>query len=341
MISFKNMNNFIHANKNFLKSIVGWIISIFCIGFLFSRIEIKAAVKSLTEFDLIFIMPALLSLFVGYSCRVLRWSSMLKEIDYKITTISCVAPFLGSIALNNVLPLRAGDIIRAFVFPSAMNITKSAAVSTLMFERLLDILILSLSLVLGMIASKILQLPEWIGNVSIALVLICSSIIFSIILFANYFSDIIEKYINITRDASLIKTLLEFALPLLKYFAEISTLKSMLKLVLLSIFVWAGEAGLFYFLLLGFNISASFATSLLVMGFITLSTMVPSSPGYVGPFHLAAVTVVGLLGYSSEIGASFAILSHLILWTSTTFCGGVLIILNPKLFEGVMPRSVL
>jgi uncharacterized membrane protein YbhN (UPF0104 family) len=110
------------------------------------------------------------------------------------------------------------------------------------------------------------------------------------------------------------------------------SLQAMVRVVLLSAIVWAGEAGLFWAMFQGLDLHASYASALMVMAIATLSTLVPSSPGYVGPFHLAAFAAVRALGGSDAQAASFAVLSHLSLWLPTTVAGGIAILLNPKLF---------
>jgi hypothetical protein len=109
--------------------------------------------------------------------------------------------------------------------------------------------------------------------------------------------------------------------------------------VVLSALVWAGEAGWFWAVLAGFGISASPAAAGLVMAMATLATLVPSSPGYVGPFHLAAFAAVTILGSSPEVAASFAVLAHAGIWVPTTLAGAISILANPGLFGGFGPKT--
>jgi uncharacterized membrane protein YbhN (UPF0104 family) len=114
----------------------------------------------------------------------------------------------------------------------------------------------------------------------------------------------------------------------------------MVHVLLLSAIVWAGEAGLFWAMFQGLDMHAGYASSLMVMAIATLSTLVPSSPGYVGPFHLAAFAAVRALGGTEAQAASFAVLAHLSLWLPTTVTGGIAILLNPRLFAARARSSV-
>ncbi len=53
----------------------------------------------------------------------------------------------------------------------------------------------------------------------------------------------------------------------------------------------------------------------------TLATLVPSSPGYVGTFHYAAVLTLEAAGMGRDAATATAILIHAVLWVTTTAIG--------------------
>jgi uncharacterized membrane protein YbhN (UPF0104 family) len=121
---------------------------------------------------------------------------------------------------------------------------------------------------------------------------------------------------------------------LLASFQAMSRAPVLVGIFALSLLAWAGETGLFLAFLKGFGISATPASAAIVMTMATLATLVPSSPGYVGPFHLAAYAAMTILGSPADMAASFAVLTHAGLWLSTTLAGGIAILSNPGLFGG-------
>jgi glycosyltransferase 2 family protein len=115
---------------------------------------------------------------------------------------------------------------------------------------------------------------------------------------------------------------------------EMSRPRVLFTLLILSAVIWVGETGLFWAVLKGLSIDAGFPAALMIMAVATLSTLVPSSPGYIGPFHLAAYSAAVMLGGSPAQAASFALLAHLGLWLPTTLAGGIAILARPALFKG-------
>lgn len=64
------------------------------------------------------------------------------------------------------------------------------------------------------------------------------------------------------------------------------------------------------------------AASLLTTGVANLATLIPSSPGYVGPFETGVALVVdGALGVRPELALSYAILLHAALYFPITLIG--------------------
>jgi uncharacterized protein (TIRG00374 family) len=314
---------------------LGVVISIICLWLVLRRVRFDELPQAMSQLNWRFVALGISSLAVGYALRIHRWAVMLRAAGTRVDSRACAAPFLGSITLNNVLPFRAGDVVRALVFPSSLGVRRTTATASLLLERLLDLLTLLLSLGIGLSLSTRVGLPQWMGKSVVMLSLLGGG---ALLVVAACDSVLGNTLANMQRAAesrgrSRMAALLNVAGDLIGSLGRMSRPSTMLLLLALSIAVWAGEAGLFWALLEGFGIHGGIASALLIMAMATLSTLVPSSPGYVGPFHLAAFSAVTMLGGSSTQAASFAVLAHLGLWLPTTLAGGIAILANPGLFK--------
>ncbi|WP_426270890.1 lysylphosphatidylglycerol synthase transmembrane domain-containing protein [Dyella kyungheensis] len=317
--------------KSWIRQALGVAVSLVCLVLVFRRVDFDALKHALAEFRWHFLALGLVSLAIDYAARIERWAVMLRAAGAKVRTSQCVAPFLGSITLNNVLPLRAGDLVRALVFPSAIGVSRVTATASLLFERLIDLLTLLLSLGIGLLISP-MSLPEWIGTTVVFVAIVGVVTLAIIVFFGRHLIALLHWMAQrLERVKSLAKLIL-LAATLVGQIGSMGSMRTMLRVLLLSAVVWAGEAGLFWAMFQGLEIYAGYSSALMVMAIATLSTLVPSSPGYVGPFHLAAFAAVHALGGADAQAASFAVLAHLSLWLPTTVAGGLAILLNPKLF---------
>ena len=96
-----------------LKHLVGAGITLLCLVVFVRQVNISDVFGALAHFHWIYLVFGVWSLAAGYALRIVRWSMMLKAAGADASFGNCAAPFLGSIALNNVLPLRLGDVVRA------------------------------------------------------------------------------------------------------------------------------------------------------------------------------------------------------------------------------------
>lgn len=316
-----------------VKHLIGGGITLLCLLVFFKLVNLNDLKVALQKFHWGYLFLGLICLATGYTLRIIRWSIMLRTENEKVNFMNCSAPFLGSIALNNILPLRIGDIVRALVFPRSMGITKVAATSSLIVERLIDMLTLLASFAIGLFIVETNAIPEELKTTAITLALLGGVVLFCGLLLSKtlgvFFNSLSIKYSNTIRLSSICSSIAG----LLKNFSEMSRPKILFKMLPLSMLVWVGEAGLFYFVMLGVGMQSFPAVALLVMSIATLSTLVPSSPGYVGPFHIAAFTAISLVGGTAAQGGSYAVIVHLALWLPTTIVGLITIWLNPELFK--------
>lgn len=320
---------------------LGMLISIICLLFMARKIDFHNLALALSQFQWSYLIYGIFSLSIGYSLRIIRWTLMLKAAGSKVKVTACAAPFLGAIALNNILPLRLGDLVRAFVFPTAIGVDKATATSSLVMERLLDLVTLFACLMLGLVIAKGTQLPDWLANSVVSLVSLSGLALVLVFSFSGKLARHLSSFCAANEAGSKLTSrdkVFRAIAKLLWGFEAMSRLRVLLTLFAISIIAWVCEAGLFWSLLIGFRLETSLALGMMVMAIVTFSTLVPSSPGYIGPFHLAAFAAISILGGTTDQAASFAVLSHLALWIPTTLAGGIAMMLTPELFRSVMIR---
>lgn len=337
------MNEDRHSIKHgWIKHLTGGGITLLCLFVFFWQVNFPDVLNALMNFHWGYLIFGVASLAIGYVMRIIRWSMMLKAAGVDATFGNCSAPFLGSIALNNVLPLRLGDVVRALVFPRSMGITKTTAASSLIVERLIDLVTLLVSLAIGLFAIQEVAIPAELKASAVTLAIIGGISLFLGFLFSRsmgrFFSC--RAASDTSSSASGLKRIYETLGGLFYGFNVMSRPRLLLSMLMVSMIVWAGEAGLFYFVLKGVGFDGSPLVALLVMAFATLSTLAPSSPGYVGPFHLAAFTAISSVGATAAQAGSYAVIVHLALWLPTTLVGALAIWTNPELFRAAKSQAI-
>lgn len=255
---------------------------------------------------------------LAYALKIYRWATMLRGLGSTVRLRQAAVPFLGGVAFNNVLPFRAGDMIRVAAFQRFTGIPASGQIGSLVLERLLDLLVLLAFLfaTITYFEAEALDAALLAGLKLAALAVAAGILLF--IAAPNVIGIVVrsaEKRLPRLRPAGE---------ALLRLSAAVATLSRPLLLVqvtFISILAWLAEGGAFFAVGQALGVAATPEAALLALSIGTLSTIIPSSPGYVGTFHyFTARTLVGS-GASEVAAAAFAILIHALLWLSTTATG--------------------
>ncbi|MCX7087970.1 MAG: lysylphosphatidylglycerol synthase transmembrane domain-containing protein [Methylococcales bacterium] len=272
---------------------------------------------------------SLAAFFVGYACRIARWRLMLQRDNAELRWKHCAGPLLGSFAANNVLPFRAGDVLRSFAFNGRLGVSSGVVIATLFVERLLDLLMV-LVLLGVVLATFKLNVVAFAGVGSIALIAIGIGILL-LLLFPRLFFPLaiacgrLVARISPKRGGALVDEINKSFVTLM-HLAKGGT---MLKLVLWSMMAWLAEGCVFWFAALALSTLAAPIGGWLALPVGTLATLIPSTPGYVGTFDYFTVRAMTALGNTPASSTAYALLVHVLLWLPPTLIGGVYLLLRP------------
>lgn len=262
---------------------------------------------------------------LAYFLKIFRWTTMLRSLGANVSLAQAATPFMGGIALNNVLPFRAGDIIRVTAAERFTGVPPSGQLGTLVLERLLDLFVLMLILFVTISVSATSVLDEaLVAGLKLAALAIAVGIAVFIAapkplrLLVRWAEDRVPR----------LRPLGEAVLRLSDAVATLSRPAFVLRVTAISIAAWLAEGGAFYSVGQALGIAPSLDAALLALSVGTLSTIIPSSPGYVGTFHYFTARVISAFGGSQAGAAAYAILIHALLWVSTTLTGFLLLALS-------------
>lgn len=89
--------------------------------------------------EIISLVGAVVALLLGHYFRILRWDKFIKQYEKPPVSILCRALSLGY-ALNLILPIRGGDILRTVYVGRHMRNGMGFALATVILDRFLDII---------------------------------------------------------------------------------------------------------------------------------------------------------------------------------------------------------
>ena len=316
------------TRKKILQLIIGLSLTGFFLWLIFRKINPEEVKQAFVEASLMWIVAALTAFVIGYSCRIERWRLMLQQNNPNLNWRNCAGPFLASVAANNVLPFRAGDILRALGFNRRLGITAGIAVTTLFVERLLDLLML-LALLGAALFFFNLDSSRFVG-VGSAVLIAGAGIILIILIFPTFFMPIAIALGNVTARISpkIGEFLLDEINKSLVTLQHLAQGQTMIKLVLWSFTAWIAEGFVFVFSALALPSILHPSAGWLALPVGSLATILPSTPGYVGTFDFFTVLAMTELGNVLVAATAFALLVHVLLWLPPTLSGGLYLLLH-------------
>ena len=136
----KKQNRIINTVFN-SKAITGIVISAGGIYWAFWDFKFHEFSNSIQEVNYIYLLFATLFLWASVWLRALRWRWLFRLNTLPSTASLYRAELMGYFG-NNVLPLRLGELMRAYLIGREWNLSKKYVFGTIVLERLLDTLTL-------------------------------------------------------------------------------------------------------------------------------------------------------------------------------------------------------
>jgi uncharacterized protein (TIRG00374 family) len=276
--------------------------------------DLDAVRDALAEADLGSVALAVGAFGVVYGFQAGRWRRIaatphLRLVRFYEMTVS-------GVAVNNVLPGRIGDLLRARWLGLAARIPAGRAFGTVIIDRLCDLAVLVGLLLLGIAA---VASSGWLVNLAAAGVLLLIAVGTVLLLSRFYVS-------TRSRDRHRRGLVRRLARDTVETLAEPLNRRRTATWLGLSVCAWTAWSLAAWLVARSLGIDLSFADCLFVTAVLNLGSAIPSSPGFVGTYEWLGVAALGLLGVGHESALAFTILLHAAWYVPTTLVGGIALI---------------
>jgi len=273
--------------------------------------DLHAVWDSLRAADAGLVALAVAAFGVVYVLQSTRWRRIAGTPAVGISRF--VEMTVSGVAVNNVLPGRIGDFLRARWLGLAARIPAGKAFGTVILDRAFDLLVLVGLLVVGIAA---VASSEWLVELAAAGAFVVLGFV-AVLVFSRTYIDRRDRE---RRERGLLRRLVRDTVERL---AEPLGRRHLLVWLGLSLSAWAMWAVAALLVARSLDIELSLADALFVTAVLNLGSAVPSSPGYVGTYEWLGVASLGLLGVDHEPALAFTILLHAAWYVPTTLFGAV------------------
>ena len=305
---------------------IGLVISVLFLYLALRNVRFGEIRQALGRVDVGLLVLAAGIFLISFSVRAVRWRYILRPVQeiglgpvFSLLSIGFMA--------NNVLPARLGEFVRAYFLARKTGIRKSLSLATILLERLSDFAALLLSALLFTLFFTMPADMEHAGiveHVGIVAGLIFALFI-ALLVLVHARTGTVRRLIRTmitplgeTRSRSLMERVDAFIQGLL----IIRTGKGILWVFTLSLCVWGLWTVALHVTLRAFHIDVPFSALLLILAVVNLGALLPSSPGYVGPYHyLCLICLSEVFRVEKSLAFSFSAVMHALWYVPLTGLG--------------------
>ena len=304
---------------------VGLLISGVCIYFFTRDVMWGDVFRTVLSVSYILFLPSIFLNFVSIYLRAVRWRSFLgqpPEPTRRLFGLLCIC-FMG----NSILPFRAGELMRTFLLAHKGVRRFTEVLATVVVERIFDFagILVALGLVLALASFPMEESGDLAfiiqtgGKAALTFVVI----VVAVLLILTYLPEWSYRMVSFAVRPLPEKIwgrpfrnrILEMTVSFERGLSTFRRPTSFVWTAFLTALVWLVLTWSEYVMILAFPFGhqISFMGAILIMVAICLAVAVPSAPGYVGPYHLAAqAALVQLYKVPKDEATAFAI----VLWLS-------------------------
>ena len=273
-----------------LRIVVPVAVSILILYLMYSKIDPGSLLSGLSRID-----ARWAAAYVAMACmeplvRALRWRALLGSGPFGTVAGGM---YTGK-ACNNLFPLRMGDAVRVQYLRDRAGLPYRRTVASLIGETMMDLAFLALTGILF----ALLAINRYGRILTIALIVLLAIGLLSAL--AVFYSRRKGGTAGISRVLHTLSTQM----------GEMASGARGVRILAATLLLWGYTIAASY---CGLRMMLPSVSAVGVLGSIALvyfAAMIPSAPGFIGSYHAAVATSLGLMGYSFSEYASLPIVVH-------------------------------
>ena len=294
--------------KQHKEKIIGLIITLIFIALICWNLDFRQLVATFKIFDYRVLLVFIPLYIFGLYLRGVRWKYLLCD-SKKLTVKEAFFAFTTGNTINSYLPARAGDFWRAFHIGKKLEESKMKILGSIILERLIDGI--SVLLILAFAVLTYFKHP-WVLNITyIASGLFLGSLVVFFLIFkfnkTDWFFKKLSNFPALSKFEPVFTKISNIMNRFMEGFQALNKPHCLFIAFATSCLAWGIECVITYVLILGFGQHYGFSIALFIISFIALSTIIPSSSVFVGPYQYAYILALGIyhIEKSNALGIAF------------------------------------
>jgi len=308
---------------------------------LLRSIDLAELGRQLGATDWWWVLPPAAVAPLGLWARAIRWRYLFPPRSDPPGLVA--ANMIGYMA-NNVLPLRAGELVRVYVVARRLSLERRASLTaglwlvgaTIVVERILDSLALVVILAVLVLLIPVPPALQYVAAGVLALDALAAGALVAVALAPAASRRLLARLTR--RWPPLAERAARGLDMVLRGVEGVRTAAHLAPIMGWTILIWIVAAGGAWALLRAVHLDLPFVAGWTVLTFVGFGISIPSAPGYVGVWHAANVLALAIFGVDRTQAFGYAVLYHASQFITITVVGW-LFLLREQLSLGEATRT--
>jgi len=283
--------------------VLGYGLALVCLYWVLRDLDPGELLRRLAAMDLFWVVAAVLFDVLSYVCQGLRWKLLLRPVG-PVTVLRTTQAIYAGLFVNEMLPMKLGEIVRAFLISRWTAVKLSSVVPSILLERLFDGVWLAVGIIITIVLVPLPRRLVEAGDLFGLAILAAFGIVTLLALAGRRPSSN-----NSTQEKSFttLVRIIGFELQ-----AASKTRGALLAFVF-SLLLLLMQGLSFWFVMRAYGLHLTFAMGLAVFIVVHLGTLVPGAPANVGSYQFFTVLGLTLFGVEKATAAGFSLVVFTIL----------------------------
>ena len=319
-----------------LRALLGLLVSALFLVLLLRQVDLGEVWDALRGVEWPWLLLATVPFALGLSVRALRWRLVLRS-SVELTQGEAMSLVVIGYAANNLLPVRAGEVVRAVLVEQRHGGSRMQVLGTIVVERIFDGLVLALFLAVMLATAggnDVLQLLALVMGLGFVVATAVLAWIAAVPRTANRWLVRLLVVVPARVRPEARRWLGSFIAGL----GQLRGLRGWTAVLLATVGSWGLEAVAYWLIGEGFGLGLDPWLYLGVAGAANLAIAAPSTAGGIGPFEFFAREVLVVFGATSALATAYALALHALILLPVVIAGLVLLWKN-HLGVGVLTHT--
>ena len=294
----------------FARLTVPWIITAVALYFAFRGVDLSNLLDHVTSANPRYLGAAVCLTVLSYCLRGIRWRHLFP--DGRITWWDSVRVLVLGFFMNNILPARVGELVRAHLGARRFGFKRTLVLATIFSERLLDALVISLMFILLGTGVGDITVQNTLRNVALVFALIGVAVV--VLLFLR--APLVNRLARFSaRSSSRVGTYLSHRAEVFIHgLTPLTSIRHLPLIVSWSAVIWGIELMVFLCVFRAYAVTQfGLPECVLFLVAVNFSSLIPAAPGAIGVIEAVGKAVLMSLGVQSdELALTLVLTQHLI-----------------------------